>query len=472
MPDIDFKELFSRSPNPYVLLDSDLRLVWMNQAYLDVTMRSRDEILGRRMFDAFPSEGESYQQLSESFQRVLDTGETDEIAHIRYDIANPDGGIDTHYWSATHTPLKDAAGKVEYILQHTVNITELEKLREFRATAGVVERARKVEERYHTVTDQLVRAQNMLEHAPGFVAVLSGGNYRFVLANAAYRKLVGDRKLIDLPLATALPEVVEQGFIGVLDTVMETGEPYFGNRQLVSLLDPSIDELQELYLEFIYQPIFEKSGKISGVFVQGYDVTEEVEADERQKLLINELNHRVKNTLAIVQGLAQQSFRPGYGKDGLEVFTARLAALASAHNLLTEASWKRASLGKIISRSLEATAGTQSERYSLSGPKVMLDPQSAVALAMVVHELATNALKYGALSTDQGRIDISWEVESENDARRLLFDWKESGGPQVEEPNSRGFGSRLISKAFGNRGDVAKLQFLPHGLHCQLETKL
>jgi two-component sensor histidine kinase len=444
----------------------------MNEAYLDVTMRKREDILGRGMFEAFPSKGESYRQLSESFQRVLDTGKPDEIAHIRYDIANRDGGISTHYWSATHTPLHGEDGEVAFILQHTVNITELEKLREFRAAAGVVERARKVEEKYNTAADELVRVQNMLEQTPGFVAVLAGKDYRFVLANAAYRKLIGGRELVGRTVAEALPEVIDQGFIRLLDTVMETGEPYFGNREPISLADPVSGEFQSSYLEFIYQPIFEKAGEISGIFVQGYDVTEEVEADERQQLLINELNHRVKNTLAIVQGLAQQSFRPERDENGLEVFSARLAALASAHNLLTEASWKKASLEKIVTRSLEATASTQAERYFLSGPKVSLDPQSAVALAMVVHELATNALKYGALSNETGEIHVSWSLEEDAGERKLLFEWVESGGPPVEEPSRRGFGSRLISRAFGNRGDGAEIEYNRDGLRCRLETRL
>nr|WP_261388528.1 PAS domain-containing protein [Qipengyuania gaetbuli] len=470
--EIDFRELLASSPNPYVLLNRDLEIAWMNDAYLRVTMRDRDGIIGRNMFDAFPSEGESYRQLAESLDRVLRTGEPDEIAHIRYDIANPDGTFDTHFWSATHTPLKGDDGQVRYILQHTVNITELETLRRTIDEAGVVERAKKAEERYRTASEELERARMLLEQAPGFVAVLSGPEHSFVLANAAYRRLLGGRRLIGRTIAEALPEVVEQGFLRILDEVRATGKPYFGNRELVTLVDPETGKAEESHLEFIFQPISEKSGEVTGILIQGYDVSEEVEAEERQKLLINELNHRVKNTLAIVQGLAQQSFKTDQGDHGLDVFAARLAALASAHNLLTEFNWKKADVEKIVRRSLEATAGTQSDRYSLTGPKVTLDPQSAVALAMVVHELATNALKYGALSDDKGSIAITWDRRSEEDGSRLIFDWRESGGPAIEAPTRRGFGSRLISRAFGNRGDCADLTYHEDGLHCRLETKL
>ena len=444
----------------------------MNDAYLRVTMRERDEIIGRNIFEAFPSEGDSYRQLKDSLDRVLRTAEPDEIAHIRYDIANPDGGVDTHFWSATHTPLTGEDGQVRYILQHTVNITELETLRRTIDEAGVVERAKKVEERYRTATEELERARNLLEQAPGFVAVLNGPNHTFVLANAAYRRLLGGRRLIGRTVAEALPEVVEQGFLTLLDNVRATGKPYFGNRELVTLIDPETGQAEQSHLEFIFQPISEKSGEVTGILIQGYDVSEEVEAEERQKLLINELNHRVKNTLAIVQGLAQQSFKPEQGENGLDIFAARLAALASAHNLLTEFNWEKADIDKIVRRSLEATAGTGSRRFSLDGPKLTLDPQSAVALSMVVHELATNALKYGALSNDTGTIAISWSRRLAEDGSRLVFEWRESGGPVVEEPTRRGFGSRLISRGFGNRGDFAELSYERDGLHCRMETKL
>ena len=470
--DIDFKELLANSPNPYVLLNRNLELAWMNDAYLRVTMREREDILGRPMFEAFPSEGESYRQLKESFDRVLRTGETDEIAHIRYDISNPDGSLDTHYWSATHTPLKGDDGEVRYILQHTVNITELENLRRAIDEASVVERAKKVEERYRLASAELDRIRMLLEQAPGFVAVISGPEHTFVLANAAYRRLLGGRKLIGLTVAEALPEVVEQGFGKILDEVRATAEPYFGNRELVALIDPETGATTESHLEFIFQPITEETGEVSGILIQGYDVSEEVEAEERQQLLINELNHRVKNTLAIVQGLAQQSFKSDTGHAGLEVFFARIAALASAHDLLTENTWKKADVEKIVRASLEATAGLQSGRYSLDGPKVTLDPQSAVALAMVVHELATNALKYGALSADEGRLGISWARETREDGAHLIFDWQETGGPKISEPTRRGFGSRLISRAFGNRGDTCDMNYDTDGLHCRLETRL
>ena len=131
---IDFKTLLSSSPNPYVLLDRKLAIAWMNDAYLKVTGRSREEIINRSMFEAFPSDpaSESFRLLNGSFERVLRTGQTDELALIRYDIETSAGAMDIRYWSATHTPLLDESGAVEFILQHTVDVTELHGLRRMR----------------------------------------------------------------------------------------------------------------------------------------------------------------------------------------------------------------------------------------------------------------------------------------------------------------------------------------------------
>lgn len=472
---IDFEALFDRSPNPYVVLDRDLVIVWMNEAYLRVTMRERGDIIGRRMFDAFPSpEGsDSNRQLRASFARVLETGEPDEIALIRYDLRNTDGSMDALFWSATHTPLLNDAGEVTYILQHTVNVTELHGLRRLREEVDVVRRAAAVELRNRGLEEESKQLKNLLEQAPGFVCVLQGPEHRFIMANAAYRRLIGDRPLLGLRVVNALPEVADQGFVRRLDQVRESGQPYFGRREKVELQNRAGLEPEQLYLEFIYQPIFDRDGAVSGVFVQGHDVTEEVEAEQRQNLLINELNHRVKNTLAIVQGLAQQSFPRAEQQDGghaLESFSARLSALASAHNLLTACNWETADLSDLITGALEATVGPEAERYHVGGPRVVLRPQAAVALSMIVHELSTNAIKYGALSEPDGRVAVSWTAEPIGDRCRWAIEWVERGGPPVSPPERQGFGTRLIRRGLGERDGKVELSYEPEGLRCRIEA--
>lgn len=188
---IDFEQLIARSPNPYVVLDRDLTIVWMNEAYLGATMRRREEITGKRMFEAFPSDpdSESFRLLERSFQRVLKTGQPDELALIRYDIRKSDGSMDERYWSATHQPLLDEAGKTAYILQHTVDVTELHNLRALRDEMGVIQRAEAVQARNRDLAQESQQLRALFEQAPGFIAVLSGSDHRFVLANQAYSSL-------------------------------------------------------------------------------------------------------------------------------------------------------------------------------------------------------------------------------------------------------------------------------------------
>lgn len=457
-------------------MDRDFTLVWMNDAYLRVTMRSRGDIIGRRMFEAFPSDPdtESFRQLDSSLRRTRDSGQADEIALIRYDISRPDGGMDVRYWSATHTPLLDDAGKVEYILQHTVDVTELHNLRRLRDEIGIVRRADAVEARNRDLLLESRNLKELFEQAPGFIAVLEGADHRFRLANKAYLDLVGRDDILGKAVREALPEVVDQGFIELLDTVRANGEPYVGRREMVNLENRPDEALDTRFLNFIYQPIFADDDTVSGIMVQGYDITEEVEYEHRQRLLINELNHRVKNTLAIVQGLAVQSFRSVSGSDtARNIFDARLQALAAAHNLLTQRSWGSASISDIVRGSAEATTGDHIGRFDLSGPELTLPPQTAVSLAMIVHELCTNAIKYGALSNERGRITIDWDTVQSDDGQWLEMRWREHGGPRVSQPERKGFGTRLIERGITSAmtGDV-ELDFAEDGLICTLCTPL
>lgn len=472
---IDFEALLGRSPNPYIIMDPDFTIVWMNEAYLKSTMRTREDLVGRGMFEAFPSdpESESFRQLDSSLRRARESGKADEIALIRYDIARPDGVLDVRYWSATHTPLVDDAGLVEYILQHTVDVTELHELRQLMDEVGVVRRADAVEARNRDLQDECRRMTELFEQAPGFVAILEGADHRFRMANEAYLELVGRRDILGMPVRNALPEVVEQGFIDVLDDVFSTGTPYVGKRELVLLEQEDAAEPVERFLNFIYQPIFGDGDAVTGIILQGYDVTEEITYEQRQRLLIDELNHRVKNTLAIVQGLAGQSFGTVSGAEKAKaIFNGRLQALASAHTLLTQTSWGSAELRDIVTGSAEATAGDLIQRFEFTGPSLTLPPQTSVSLAMMIHELCINAIKYGALSSAEGSVDVTWKIDNTKGEPTLTLDWRESGGPRVEQPSRQGFGTRLIKRGMSTETGKVEMDFKPDGLLCTISAKL
>lgn len=185
------------------------------------------------------------------------------------------------------------------------------------------------------------------------------------------------------------------------------------------------------------------------------------EAADRQQLMINELNHRVKNTLVVVQSLARHSLREG-GPQGLAQFNDRIYALAQAHDLLTRRNWEGADLGELLAEALRPYA----TQVRLDGPPVPLAPNAAVALAMIFHELATNASKYGALSQDSGRITVDWRLDGRT---KLVIEWKERGGPPAAAPTRTGFGSRLIASSLkGDLAGAADFDYAPEGLTCTL----
>ena len=189
-------------------------------------------------------------------------------------------------------------------------------------------------------------------------------------------------------------------------------------------------------------------------------------------LLIEELNHRVKNTLAILQSIATQTFRSA-SRAEREKFEGRLGALAEAHNLLSQEKWQGSELQDVIARVLNPYLLNNPKRVRMFGPKVPLSPRLAVVLSMILHEIATNAAKYGALSNDTGTASLDWEIIEESDGRKLRLIWTEAGGPHVTAPVQRGFGSRLIERSARDQlGGEATVDFLPRGVVCTLTSAL
>ena len=189
-------------------------------------------------------------------------------------------------------------------------------------------------------------------------------------------------------------------------------------------------------------------------------------------LLIEELNHRVKNTLAILQSIATQTFRSASRAERAK-FEGRLGALAEAHNLLSQEKWEGSNLKDVIDRVLQPYLLNAPERLRMAGPSVPLSPRLAVVLSMILHEIATNAAKYGALSNDTGKVTLDWELLSETANPQLRLIWTETGGPPVTAPVQRGFGSRLIERSARDQlGGEATVDFLPRGVVCTLTCTL
>jgi PAS domain S-box-containing protein len=252
-------------------------------------------------------------------------------------------------------------------------------------------------------------------------------------------------------------------------------------------------EMQRLYEsgdEFIHEHrIVRPDGEIRWVLARGrlvrnaagqavrfsgasVDITDRRMAEERQRLLMEELAHRVKNTLTVVQAIASQTLRgSGASPEARETLNTRLMALSRAHDLLMQGRWSEANLLALVEETARLHAHGEAGRFQIAGPDIMLGSRAAMALALVLHELATNAVKYGALSVPEGQILVLWETLEVTGEAQLRFRWEEAGGPPVVPPARQGFGTRLIARSFGQSlGAAVRLDYPSTGVTFSLEA--
>ena len=329
------------------------------------------------------------------------------------------------------------------------------------------------------LAEQAARQLRLFEQAPGFIIIMRGPDHTVEFVNDVHRRVFGSDDWTGKTIRDAFPSIAGQGFYELLDGVYRTGVAHEAEGAMVNYRRTPDGPEETRYLTFIYAPLTGDNGEITGVFCEGFDVTGSHTAqvvEQRQarhlQLLIDELNHRVKNTLAIVQSLAQQTFRGDAATPEARLaFDGRLVALASAHNLLTREHWEFADLHDLVVQSLRAL-GVETTRFTIDGPRLRLAPKTAVTIAMALHELATNASKYGALSGDGGRVSVTWTADGDTE-RRLRLTWAEAGGPPVVPPARQGFGSRMIERALASElGGSVVLDFDTDGVACRIEATL
>ncbi|MCC5880301.1 MAG: EAL domain-containing protein [Idiomarina sp.] len=289
---------FDISQAPSILLDAQLRIHWCNHAYVDLLGLTKAQLLNHYLFDALPEESEhNKHQLIQSFDHVIRNKQSHRIAKLRYDLEPTVGeapeSSNVRYWAVINSPLLNSAGEVAYILNQPTDITELVKLD---AESGLQVFARQSSE-FTMAADrgflallyqERSRLNELFQQAPGFIAVLMGADYTFEMANNAYRELIGGRPLIGKKLVDALPEVIPQGFLTYLDNVRATGEPFIGKATPVNVRRGKNFEIQQRYIDYIYQPFKDVNGVVSGIFVQGHDVTE---AHELHQLVTYQATH-------------------------------------------------------------------------------------------------------------------------------------------------------------------------------------
>jgi PAS domain S-box-containing protein len=304
----------------------------------------------------------------------------------------------------------------------------------------------------------------------------------------------------DLDMATKVliwPARVKQMFGISPDRPISTDDFYAGlhpedHERIRAAFAAAVDPDRRAMYDVEYRTIGREDGRIRWIAAKGrglfndrgecvraigtaIDITERKAADEHLRLMINELNHRVKNSLATVQGITAQTLRRGEVPDGVrEALAARLIALAEAHDVLTDEKWSGAALADLVAQAAAPYVSLRGvSPFRVEGPGVFVPPKTAIALALAFHELATNAAKYGALSTPEGRVSVAWNVRGSPRGRELRLTWRESGGPPVRTPDKSGFGTRLIQNGLAAElQGVVSLDYPPTGFVCVMDALL
>jgi PAS domain S-box-containing protein len=451
-----------QAPIPIVMLFGPDGFLIYNDAYAAFAGQRHPQLLGMKVLEGWP-------EAADLNRRVLDTcyinGGTLSLKEQPLILFRYNNAADQLWLDLDYSPILNDEGKPGGVFAIVVETTEKVNIQRTLDAERIA-----VMEANKRLSAESTFLRDLFEQAPSFMAIMSGPAHVFVLANKSYQQLIGGRNVVGMTIRDALPEIVDQGFVELLDRVFNTGEPHIGSGTRIMLNQTVGGTPGERFLDFIYQPIRNSDGMISGIFVEGQDVTERTRGEQHLRLVVNELNHRVKNTLAMIQAVAAQTFRnAGDLPQAQAAFSARIMALARANDLLTGENWEGASLSDIVAGVSVAHAGNQPDRFTAKGPVVRLSPKAALSLSMAMHELATNAVKYGALSQDAGRVDVSWGV---NDGR-MRIEWRESGGPPVKPPEKRGFGSRLVERGLaGEMGGTAQIDFQPQGIVCIIDAPI
>lgn len=314
------------------------------------------------------------------------------------------------------------------------------------------------------------RFRDLLESAPDAMVIVDKSS-RIVLINTATERLFGypRAELLGQPIQRLVPDALRRRHQDLVDNFLRApaGRAMGRGGDMNALAKDG----SQFAVDVSLSPLHGSDEGLVCAVVR--DVTARRAAEHHQTLLIHELNHRVKNTLATVQSIARQTLKTTSQPAAFcEAFNTRLAALSQAHDVLTRNDWTGASLAEVVAEQLRPYQRSDGDRLALAGPEVILKPRFAVALGMVFGELSTNAAKYGAFSREGGRVDVSWTWTPEPEGRSLAITWREIGGPPVQDPAHRGFGSRLIERSLAHElGGSASLSYPTSGLVCTLRFR-
>ena len=439
----------TQAPLGVAIFDREMRYLAASSQFLtDQGVAGDMPLVGRLHYDVFPEIPQHWRDLH---ARAL-AGE--ELSHEADPFLRADGSMDWIRWSIR--PWRTDAGEIGGLVLYAEFVTPA-----IEARMGL----EAAEARYRAVFDQVAMGAARVAPDGRFLEV----NDRFCAIAGYSREALIQRTFQEITHPDDLDTDVAQAQ-ALLAGAIET---YAIEKRYLTKSGEAV------WINLTVSLVRTKDGEPDYFVSIIDDITsrKQVEAEQQRyqsqlRLMINELNHRVKNTLATVQSMAVQTMRGQSDQaSAYATFEARLMGLSEVHDVLTRESWHGADLQEVAERALWPFANRASGQVAIQGPSVWLQPGGALAMALVFHELATNAVKYGALSVAGGVVTLSWTLDA---ARvRLRLAWVEQGGPPVAEPTRRGFGSRLIER--GLRGELrgsAVLDFDPAGLVCTMEAQL
>ena len=321
---------------------------------------------------------------------------------------------------------------------------------------------------------QRERFQQVFELNPGGIAMLSGPDHIFDYANEEYYAMIGvGREILGKTVAEAVSEVVRQGFIAILDNVYRTEEPFIAKDLPIELNRGPDGEMQSRLIDLVYQPMKNVDGSVGGILVQARDVTEMRAEEERETILSHELGHRLKNQLAMVQAIASQTMRSAPDMTTARRRLAeRISVLSAANDTIIRGGRGATTVRQLVGQMTAIHDDTNNPRFATTGPDLKIGSRPSLSLSLILHELATNAMKFGSLSTPGGTVDLRWKVAG-RERDRFEMTWQEAGGPPVLTLSDGGSGTRLISAGLNGVADGAvTIEYAKEGVRCRFSADL
>ena len=434
------KSLFEASPVGMAVFGRDHRFMLINKALAEQNGLPVDDHIGKYPHELLP-ELDDLQKVYEQWDNVMATGQPQTDIEVSGETPASPGVV--RYWRENFFPISHGD--------------------EVLGVGAVVEEITKEKQVEAALEEQAVRLNRILDGTVGFVGILDLDG-TLLEANAPALEVAGltrdeviGRKFWDTHWWSYDDQVIAR-----LKDAVATARQGQSVRYDETV---RVQDDRRITIDFMLAPIRNAEGQVVQLVPSAFDVSERYQALEHLHLLMREVNHRSKNMLALVQAIARQTAKSGSG-DFLPRFSERVSALAAAQDLLVNGNWQSVEIEDLVRSQLAHFEGLLDTRILLRGPVCRVTAEAAQSLGLALHELATNAGKYGALSNDTGVVDIAWSLDGPNEpSPSLTISWSESGGPPVAEPETRGFGSTVTDQMVGTVLDAkVVIEFREAGL--------